>query len=160
MALQTSGSISFANLQSQFGGVNPISFSEYYKGGSYVLNSVDETVTIGPVYTLGVSSWAYKNSSGYTIYINVNVTLANGTPFTASHTYNNASLAAASNTTSYTANGYTYYRGVFVENRGGYRTPTTGYYKISLTYRNQAVRNVNVVSSGAISLSQFYGAGN
>ena len=34
--LQTSGAITLANIQSQYGGSNPISMSEYYKNGSYV----------------------------------------------------------------------------------------------------------------------------
>ena len=38
MALQTSGAISLANVQSEFGGSNPISISEYVRGGSYVPN--------------------------------------------------------------------------------------------------------------------------
>lgn len=36
MALQTSGEISLANIQTEFGGSNPISMSEYYRGGSHV----------------------------------------------------------------------------------------------------------------------------
>jgi len=36
MTLQTSGTISLSNLQTEFSGVNPISLSEYYRGGSYV----------------------------------------------------------------------------------------------------------------------------
>ena len=36
MALQTSGAISLANIQTEFGGSNPISLSEYYGGGTYV----------------------------------------------------------------------------------------------------------------------------
>lgn len=38
MALQSSGTISLANVQSEFGGSNPISISEYYRGGSEVPN--------------------------------------------------------------------------------------------------------------------------
>lgn len=36
MALPSSGSISLANIQTEFGGSNPISLSEYYRGGAYV----------------------------------------------------------------------------------------------------------------------------
>ena len=36
MALQTSGAISFAQVQSEFGGGHPIRMSEYYQGGAYV----------------------------------------------------------------------------------------------------------------------------
>jgi len=39
MALQTSGAISLAQVQAEFGGGNPISMSEYYQGGSYVPTS-------------------------------------------------------------------------------------------------------------------------
>lgn len=36
MPLQTSGAISLSDIQAEFGGSNPISLSEYYRGGSYV----------------------------------------------------------------------------------------------------------------------------
>ena len=36
MALQTSGAISLSQVQGEFGGANPISMSEYYRGGAYV----------------------------------------------------------------------------------------------------------------------------
>ena len=38
MALQSSGAISLANIQTEFGGSNPISFGEYYKGGGLTTN--------------------------------------------------------------------------------------------------------------------------
>lgn len=36
MTLQSSGAIKFSELQTEFGGSNPISLSEYYAGGAYV----------------------------------------------------------------------------------------------------------------------------
>ncbi|BCV00869.1 MAG: hypothetical protein CM15mV38_0020 [uncultured marine virus] len=33
MAISGSGSVSFSQIQSEFGGSNPISLSEYYSGG-------------------------------------------------------------------------------------------------------------------------------
>lgn len=36
MAITSSGSVSLSDLQANFGGSNPISLSEYYKGGSYM----------------------------------------------------------------------------------------------------------------------------
>jgi hypothetical protein len=36
MTLQTSGAITLAQIQTEFGGANPISMSEYYAGGAYV----------------------------------------------------------------------------------------------------------------------------
>ncbi|PCJ68190.1 MAG: hypothetical protein COA62_15615 [Rhodobiaceae bacterium] len=40
MALQSSGPISIGDIQAEFGGTNPASFSEYYRGGPYVPNSL------------------------------------------------------------------------------------------------------------------------
>lgn len=45
MPLQTSGAISFSNLQTEFGGANPISLNEYYRNAG----RVDKTVTDVPV---------------------------------------------------------------------------------------------------------------
>jgi len=39
MALQTSGSISLSQIQTELGGSNPITMTEYYKGGIYVGSS-------------------------------------------------------------------------------------------------------------------------
>ena len=39
MTLQSSGAISLANVQSEFGSSNPIGINEYYRGGSNVPNS-------------------------------------------------------------------------------------------------------------------------
>ena len=36
MTLPSSGPLTLANIQTEFGGSNPISLSEYYAGGSYV----------------------------------------------------------------------------------------------------------------------------
>lgn len=43
MALQTSGAISLSELQTEFGGTNPISISEYYKGGTNVEDGITYT---------------------------------------------------------------------------------------------------------------------
>jgi len=36
MTLPTSGALAFSNIQTEFGGANPIALSEYYAGGAYV----------------------------------------------------------------------------------------------------------------------------
>ena len=46
MPLQTSGAISLSDIQGEFGGSNPISISEYVRGGSYVPDT-DANSTIG-----------------------------------------------------------------------------------------------------------------
>lgn len=51
MTLQTSGAISLANIQTEFGGSNPISLSEYYAGGTYVPSGTSGTY--GPVPSSG-----------------------------------------------------------------------------------------------------------
>lgn len=57
MALQTSGPISLADIQTEFGGASPTSISEYYKGGTYVPNTptnasvpTSGTISIGNFY--------------------------------------------------------------------------------------------------------------
>lgn len=56
MALQASGAISLADLQTEFGGSNPISINEYYKGGGLTPSSVSTTGT--------ASSMSFSESGG------------------------------------------------------------------------------------------------
>lgn len=62
MAIPTSP-ISLANLQSEFGGVNPISLSEYYKGGPYVSTASTQVPTSG-VISLGDFSGVSAAANG------------------------------------------------------------------------------------------------
>lgn len=74
MALQSSGAISFSDIQTEFGGSNPIGINEYYKGGSYVPSTVSKTVTASNLSTSesgGSYGWPspvfwryYENGSG------------------------------------------------------------------------------------------------
>lgn len=73
MALQTSGAISLANIQTEFGGSNPISLSEYYGVASGIPAS--GTISIGDFYgasagwilTQGVSgtNYGFSTAGGY-----------------------------------------------------------------------------------------------
>ena len=54
MALPTSGPLSLSDIQTEFGGSNPISLSEYYAGGAYV--PAGTTGTNGPVPSSGTIS--------------------------------------------------------------------------------------------------------
>ena len=47
MALQPSGLITLSDIQDEFGGVNPISLSEYYRGGAYVTDNNTGVPTSG-----------------------------------------------------------------------------------------------------------------
>jgi hypothetical protein len=74
MALQTSGAISLLNLQTEFGGANPIGLNEYYRGGAYVPNiSQNNNVPTG-------GSIALSNFYGATAYIPPNIDTSFLTP--------------------------------------------------------------------------------
>jgi len=49
MALQSSGAISLNDIQTEFGGTNPISLSEYYRNGSYVTSNNTNVPTSGAI---------------------------------------------------------------------------------------------------------------
>lgn len=51
MAIPSSGAISLTTIQTEFGGANPISMSEYYAGGTYV--PTGSTGDSGPIPTSG-----------------------------------------------------------------------------------------------------------
>lgn len=69
MALQASGPISFSQLQAEFGGANPISLSEYYRGGSYVTGNNTNVPTSGQVragnFYGAVKQFAFTIASNY-----------------------------------------------------------------------------------------------
>ena len=49
MALQSSGAIALSDIQTEFGGVNPISMSEYYRGGAYTTTNNTNVPTAGVI---------------------------------------------------------------------------------------------------------------
>lgn len=49
MALPSSGTISLSDIQTEFGGTNPISMSEYYRGGSFVTDNNTDIPTSGTI---------------------------------------------------------------------------------------------------------------
>tara|TARA_R110000868_G_scaffold107277_3_gene293527 strand:- start:54 stop:1052 length:999 start_codon:yes stop_codon:yes gene_type:complete len=77
MALQSSGTITFAQIQAEFGGSNPISLSEYYRGGSYVPNTTvnssiptSGTITMSNFYS-GSNTAAAWSSADFNSSTNV-----------------------------------------------------------------------------------------
>lgn len=85
MALQSSGAISLANIQTEFGGSNPISLSEYYRGGGLVPSSVTAVPASGTidfadfygtsnVSPMSTTNFARINSSNDTSFITRTVT--------------------------------------------------------------------------------------
>lgn len=62
MAISSSGAVSFANIQTEYGGSNPISLSEYYSGS--LPSNTGSTTVITPTVTSHVST--YTTASGKT----------------------------------------------------------------------------------------------
>ena len=68
MAMPASGAITFAQLQTEFGGANPISLSEYYNGGAYVANgAVPSSGTISLSQFYGLSAEQITLGASYTV---------------------------------------------------------------------------------------------
>lgn len=138
-----------SNIQSALGGSNPISLSEYYRGGAYVPSTRSTTVrepTSGDNYNVGTPSYYFINFVG------------NGNTGVAWQGSVNVSVSGEA-VTSYTTGGYTYYRGTYRGSVAGsyYREYRYGIYRTSTSYTNI---NTGVPSSGQISISQLYGAEN
>ena len=83
MTLPSSGPISLADIQTEFGGSNPISLSEYYKNGPYVTAGSNApnvptsgAISIGNFYGASAISATYSfNSIDYYVYEGASVTL-------------------------------------------------------------------------------------
>ena len=76
MALQSSGAISLANIQTEFGGSNPISLSEYYgvasgvpSSGAIALSNFYGTSAIASAGLYEVNSFAATSSTSWTSFI-------------------------------------------------------------------------------------------
>lgn len=69
MPLPSSGTITLAQIQTEFGGENPISLSEYYKGGAYVkaTDAAPNVPTSGAI-SMGNFRGAARNVVGQTEY--------------------------------------------------------------------------------------------
>lgn len=57
MALPLSGPLSLANIQTEFGGTNPISLSEYYRGGALVANGIPQNANIATSGEINIGSF-------------------------------------------------------------------------------------------------------
>jgi hypothetical protein len=148
MALQSSGAISLANLQSEYGGSNPISLSEYYKNGSYVPSSVTSLGSMSAErFELNVSwAWWNENSSEtsqpcyWRMYWD-DVQVGGGVSCSGPPSYVDSG-------------GYRYYFGTL-------RTNNVSGFQDWYYIKRQAILttnvNTNVPTSGTISLSNFYG---
>lgn len=141
MTLQTSGAISLSQVQSEFGGSNPISMSEYYRGGANVPTTIS---TVG--------AWSSYQGQLYSYYWNDLGTVV----------WNNATIANGQSGTSFTAGGYEYQRGTaFSSTGGGKGGPSTIYFRLRRrTAGTTTTVNTSIPASGTIAMSQFYGGRN
>jgi len=62
MALPSSGQITMAQIQTEFGGSNPINLNEYYRGGSYVTDNNTNVPTSGQITMNNFYGAAKQNS--------------------------------------------------------------------------------------------------
>ena len=144
MTLQSSGSISLSQVQSEMGGTNPISMSEYYLGGSFVPTSV----------TTPAGSWSsYYGNGSYTWNADIFATMV----------WNGVTISPqfmAGTVTETTIGGYNYQRGT------QWDQVTTGSGKSSVTTTKYTIRrrlaeatitvNTGVPTSGSIDMTDFY----
>jgi len=144
MALQGSGTISLSQIQAEFTGANPISMSEYYRGGSYVPTSVGGAAGAWTSFT-GNTAYGYSyNTTQYTTVLywgGVQIRFQGGPQF------------------SYSSGGYDYEPGPLWSSSGGGKGGGVVYYyqvrrRISAT---SITVNTSIPASGQISMSQFYG---
>jgi len=143
MTLPT-GPITLLDLQNEYGGSNPISLSEYYRGGGRVNTSKTSTSNYRDRYVVGETYWftdSDRNKSGYYL---------NGSAIATNYSYSTTSvyqqIGASKN---YTQRGS--YKGAF----GQFR-----YYRLITFTESQVSINTTVPSSGVISLNDFKGQGN
>ena len=144
MALQGSGTITLAQVQSEFGGSNPISMSEYYRGGSYVPTTV----------TGSYSSYQFSISAYHWLTYGNTVTIEWNNSVVYTTTSGNPS------TTSLTTGGYDYNRGTLQYTSGGGKGGTPYYwYNVRRRSASETV-NTNIPASGQIAMNNFYNGRN
>ena len=70
MALPSSGTLSLGQIQTEFGGTNPIGMSEYYRGGAFVTSNNTSVPTSGTIsinnFYGAVKQFAFTISASYT----------------------------------------------------------------------------------------------
>lgn len=161
MALQTSGAISLLDLQNEFGGSNPISISEYYRGGGLVpATTTTSTTTYEPgpgtsnyYYSLTspLYGWVEDEYFPHTVYIYWNDSVIT--------TFDQNYQGEISQDT---YGGWTYFR-FSIPTATGVNIGDGTTYSVYQIRRQQTTTttidiNTGVPTSGTISLSDFYGA--
>jgi hypothetical protein len=157
MALQTSGAISFSQMQTEFGGANPIALSEYYKNGSYVPSTIGGPAGSWGSYITPTTTYRWQVLWNGPTLLSVQLKW-NGTVVYSTTTQSNANLTQFNGVSS-----YDYGRGTLYSTSGGTKESpiTTKLYKIRrrTTASSQTV-NASIPTSGIISMNNMYGGRN
>ena len=155
MALPTSGTISIANLRSEFGDSGSSSLSEFYRGGGLVPATASTTTyepsattyeysLVSPLY-----GWVQDESSPFTIYLywnNVELVQFTDSSFGATSSYTHT-------------DGWTYIRTASPSATGiDLGDIIVSVFPIRRQQTTTTNINTSVPTSGTISLSNFYGS--
>lgn len=159
MAMPTNSatqSISFLQMQTEFGGSSPIGMGEYYRSGSYVPNTVSRRLTSWTQYSFDLNEESVAQSDGGA-YGAIQVWHFNG---------GIVFVGAGASTQVSGTNGYGYKRGTYMsslytaeDTKNNVPAFTTYYYKIQQWQYNweSVSANQSVPTSGTMSMLQFYG---
>lgn len=149
MALQNSGAISLSQIQTQYGGSNPIPASEYYRGGNRVQSSKNVTNTVNETRVYSGTNYWQKRQEFYDYNVAQTQIVWDGTVIK-SYESNGRNADGVNN--SYAYGGKTYYKNFNNGNFGGLRR--------SYNVTNSVSLNNSVPNSGTIKFSNFYGGSN
>jgi hypothetical protein len=155
MAIQTSGAITLSDIQTEFGGSNPVSLSEYYAGGSYVPSGTSGTNGAVPTSGEIAVSDFYGTQSGITITVTegsgINNGLHTGYGFNTLYALNNAYAGYAYGSVSPTTyDGATIYSLVRLASKYN-NDPTPGFYVVLSGNRAQNFfTSINVQGYGTL----------
>lgn len=151
MTLPASGTLSFSQIQTEFGGSNPISLSEYYKNGSNVPSTVPEAVTASSLTGSYAPNARYPAIGGYDPQINTFSRL-----YTHALWGDNGSTGSMDMTFTVNKTGtYNYYFGWFIQNTNANSGNTYFYANgvIVATHNLFTTNNVTTSVTGTLSLS-------
>ena len=149
MTLPGSGTLSMSQLQTEFGGTNPISFSEYYKSGGngYVPSTVPDAVTASSLGGSNSANARYPAIDGYDPQIN-----------TQGRLYlqklwgdNGSTITMDRNFTVNKTGSYQYYVGYYIQNAGG--TANITMYANGSSVRSHSLYAANSTTSAINTLS-------
>jgi hypothetical protein len=144
-----------ANVQAALGGANPISMSEYYRGGAYVPTSRTTTVREPASGSTYINSGSFATNNHYWVYA------SDGSYFAIAFNSRNAIYNGTGFASTVTSGGYTYYRDTLQTSGTNIYTGVTYYYHaVYRTSTGTSSINTGVPGSGAIAISQLYGAAN